>query len=239
MTDKNAIERVFNKPKVLLPVVHAISREQVTKNVADAIACGADGVFLINQGGMTAREVIDYADDLVREVPDMFVGVNILGREVPQVIRSLSEAVPGIWSDDAGVIDGDEPATEALWLLRRRARMETRWTGLFFGGVAFKYRSQVPVHRFGAVALAASQAGVNVVTTSGEATGSAPPIDKVRVMKEAIGNHALGLASGVTVENVESFLPYVDAFLVATGIEREFGWFDPVKLAELAKRIHQ
>ena len=46
------------------------------------------------------------------------------------------------------------------------------------------------------------------------------------------------LASGVTPENVDGFLPYVEAFLVATGIERDFGVLDPVRTRDLAEKIH-
>ncbi len=57
-------------------------------------------------------------------------------------------------------------------------------------------------------------------------------------MREAIGDHALAVASGITPENVGDFLPYVDAFLVASGIEKRFGYFDAGKLGALADAIH-
>ena len=97
-------------------------------------------------------------------------------------------------------------------------------------------------------------AGVDVVTTSGTQTGYAPDVEKVAVMRRALDERALALssgglpgseegnalaiASGVTPVNIEVFLPYVDAYLVATGIEDRFGVFDPKRVRDLAAAIH-
>lgn len=68
-------------------------------------------------------------------------------------------------------------------------------------------------------------------------TGQAADIDKVCAMREGLGDGALALASGVTPENVRAYLPYVDAFLVGTGIEASFGVIDETKLAALLRAM--
>ncbi len=111
---------------------------------------------------------------------------------------------------------------------------------MLFGGVAFKYiRPIVPPEHFGEVARLALDCGVDVITTSGPATGEPPAVNKVQAMRHAIGDHALAVASGIRPENVSAFLPFVDAFLVATGIEASFGQFDEVRVHELACTIHE
>lgn len=56
--------------------------------------------------------------------------------------------------------------------------------------------------------------------------------------RDALGTDAaIALASGVTSENVQDYLPYVDAYLVGTGIEKEVGVLDPAKLRALQARI--
>ena len=45
-------------------------------------------------------------------------------------------------------------------------------------------------------------------------------VEKVRTLRAGLGDHAMALASGVTPENVRIYLPYVQAFLVGTGIEQ-------------------
>lgn len=82
------------------------------------------------------------------------------------------------------------------------------------------------------------RAGVDVVTTSGPGTGEPPTVEKLATMRQALGDRALAVASGITPENVEPFLPYVDAFLVATGIEHRFGYLEPGRVRALADAIH-
>ena len=79
---------------------------------------------------------------------------------------------------------------------------------------------------------------MEVVCTSGRRTGVAADVPKVRIMREAIPDVPLALASGVTPENVDGFLPYVEAYLVATGIEERFGVLDPARTKALADKIH-
>jgi predicted TIM-barrel enzyme len=76
---------------------------------------------------------------------------------------------------------------------------------------------------------------MDVVCTSGPGTGQAADPEKVRLMHPR--NHSLALASGVTAENVRSYLPHVQAFLVGTGIESRFGVIDPQKLAALLQAM--
>lgn len=229
----NAILRAFNRPRVLFPVVHCVDSAQVQRAVEVAMGNGADGVFLINQGGFVRSEVVRAAKSaLASGAP--FVGVNLLGLRADDALDTIgTTSIPGLWCDDAKVwldhYDGPARAVAAnARLLDRR----------FFGGVALKYRREIPVARLGEIARMAVEAGVEIITTSGPATGSPPTVGKVAAMRAAIGDHALAIASGITPENVGAFLPYVDAFLVATGIEDSFGVFDPGKVRALADQIH-
>jgi predicted TIM-barrel enzyme len=78
---------------------------------------------------------------------------------------------------------------------------------------------------------------IDVVTTSGPGTGKAAAPAKVRAMKEALGEHPLALASGVTPENVTDYLPWVDGFLVATGISYTFEDLDPARVRDLVRIV--
>jgi phosphoribosylanthranilate isomerase len=49
---------------------------------------------------------------------------------------------------------------------------------------------------------------------------------------------ALALASGITEDNVRTYLPDVQVFLVGTGIESAFGVLDATKVKRLADIIH-
>jgi phosphoribosylanthranilate isomerase len=47
----------------------------------------------------------------------------------------------------------------------------------------------------------------------------------------------MALASGVTPENVREYMPYVQAFLVGTGIESRIGVLEPRKIAALVRAM--
>ena len=51
------------------------------------------------------------------------------------------------------------------------------------------------------------------------------------------GNRPLALASGVTPENIDTFLPYAHCFLAATGVSRSFRMLAPEKVKLLAEKI--
>jgi len=78
---------------------------------------------------------------------------------------------------------------------------------------------------------------MDVVCTNGPGTGYAADVDKVRALRGGLGDHALALASGVTAENVRNYLPFVQAFLVGTGIEARLGVIDPGKLGALMRAM--
>lgn len=220
----NCIESVFGKRRIFLPVIHPVSRDSALRAFDVACAGGADGVWLINQGQSAS---VTFA--LVRElltVQTFWVGVNLLGKNVQSIVSSLDgemKRLGGIWSDSACVL-----------------KDRGEWSGLYFGGVAFKYQREIrPEEEDREIYTALTGALVDVVTTSGPGTGEPADIGKVRRMKATLGDEPLAVASGITPDNVQQYLPYVDAYLVATGIEREFGVFDPDKLRRVADAIHE
>ena len=145
--------------------------------------------------------------------------------------------INGIWSDDAGVDALDEPRSVPAADDWRAVLENVGWWGTYFGRTAFKTQAPIPLGHLPTVGRRAASF-VDVVTTSGRGTGVAASVDHMRVLREAVGDHPIGLASGVTPENVHEMLPSVDAFRVASGIEREFGKLDPGRTRELAESIH-
>ncbi len=211
----NAIQKVFSKKHVFLPVIHVEDEMQACKNARIAAEEGADGVFLINHSISHQRLVLCY--DSVRQArPGFWIGLNCLdlGRRALGVIP---HEVVGLWTDNAGAGEEWMPGYSPGDFTRSRERIG--WEGLYFGGVAFKHQ-RVLMDAAEEAALAVPH--VDVITTSGVSTGSAPDVEKIRRMRAAIGDHALAIASGITPENVHEYLPYANAFLVATGVSDSF-----------------
>jgi predicted TIM-barrel enzyme len=229
----NRIREVFGVDRVVLPVVHPIGLAEALASVEVAHAAGAKGVFTINQG-MNDSEVLALVREIQRRYPALWVGVNLLGHSPTAALRAALDAcerIDGLWSDNALVDEraADQPAA-AEFVATRRTRA---WTGLYFGGVAFKYQREVAADAIGPAAVLA-MSYMDVVCTSGPGTGKAADVHKVIAMRQAIGSEgAIALASGVTPDNIGAYLPYVDAFLVGTGIEERFGVLDRGKVAAL------
>jgi hypothetical protein len=234
----NRIEEVFGTRRVFLPVIHPISPDEAMRSVRVAWNAGVRGLFLIDQG-MSAGEVLDLVLDIRRRLPALWVGINLLGVPPAEVLRrglgACGGRIDGIWTDNAA-IDEDAPSQPAAQEFLD-ARAQHGWTGLYFGGVAFKYQREVPAEKWRRAASTA-QAFMDVVSTSGPGTGQPADVAKTMAMRDGMGAAgAIALASGVTDANVSGYLPYVDAYLVGTSIERAFGVVDPDKVTRLQKLI--
>ncbi len=84
-----------------------------------------------------------------------------------------------------------------------------------------------------------TKACVDVVVTSGPETGTAPALRKMALLRECCADFPLGIASGMTPENIRDFLPYADCFLVNTGISSDGGLtLDKRLTPRMAELIH-
>lgn len=218
--------------RVVLPVIHSTSTEQVLRNVEVAVGAGADGAFLIDHADVGWGALLGFWREAKARFPGFWLGVNCLDRS-PTWVASWPE-VEGMWSDNAFVF---ERSAEQLLAGRiRDAVRDAGWDGVYFGGVAFKGQRKVLPDWYGEAAAKATPY-VDVVTTSGPGTGMPAEVGKVRAMREAVGDSPIALASGVTPGNVADYLPFVDAFLVASGISRDFEDLDPDLTRSLVDRV--
>ena len=228
----NAYRARFGYRKTVFPVIHARRGDEVRKNVLIAKNAGADGVFLIAHGDMYDRELLDLAED-IRVNLVVWTGVNCLSLIPFHAIRQSAGRVNGLWVDNAGVTPDEESGGQREW----QALQAIPHPPIYFGGVAFKYQQPVMKRDLPALTKKAREC-MDVITTSGPGTGQAADIERVRIMHEAAEGHPIALASGITPENVADYLPYVSAFLVATGISRDFHNLDPEKTRRLIAVVH-
>ena len=227
------IRNIFSERHVILPVIHAASQQQAFRNAKIARDANVDGVFLINHG-MSYTELLSIHRAVVAEHRDWWVGVNCLDLSPIDVFRCIDDTVRGVWVDNAMIDENAVVQPEAERVLE--TRRETGWSGLYFGGVAFKY--QRPVTDLAQAATKAARY-MDVVTTSGPGTGHAALPEKIKVMKQALGDHPLAIASGITPENVGDYLDSADCFLVATGISESFEELDAERVNALVQRIRK
>jgi predicted TIM-barrel enzyme len=229
----NRIEQVFGMSRVLLPVIHPISRDEALESIRIVHGAGVKGIFLIDQG-MDEAAVLQLVMEVRAHFPALWVGVNLLRRHPADALElaldTCAGRIDGIWSDSARIDERTSAQPEAEELVA--ARRTRGWSGLYFGGVAFKYQRAIAFADLGRTAAVAASY-MDVVCTSGPGTGQAADVEKLGAMRGALGETALALASGVTAANVGAYLPYAQAFLVGTGIEARFGVIDEAKVTAL------
>ena len=82
---------------------------------------------------------------------------------------------------------------------------------------------------------------MDIVVTSGIATGCAADVSKIKIFRDNCGETALALASGITSENALEYAADVDLFMVATGInfDGDFYNIDPARLQKLMTTLHR
>ena len=72
-------------------------------------------------------------------------------------------------------------------------------------------------------------------------TGSAPPVEDVRQVRKNIGA-PLFIGSGLTAENVQQFLPYINGCIVGSYFKVDGKWFndiDPERVRKSANAIRK
>jgi len=223
---------VFSTPHVVLPIIHVGNHDQAAHNVQIARDAGTNGAFLISHGNVSDIELFDIYLRIAEEYAGFWLGVNCLGWGAEELFTRAGNRVAGVWIDDALIDESqsEQPTAERI----ARVQQSVGWRGLYFGGVAFKY--QRPVRDLANAARNAAPF-LDVVTTSGPGTGKAAAPEKIRTMKQAIGDKPLAIASGVTPENVPDYLPWADCFLVATGISYTFDELDPDRVRDLVQVV--
>lgn len=224
---------------VILPVIHVLDSEQAQRNIEVAIAGGCPGVFLINHD-FEKEKLLPIIQDMRKAFSDYWIGVNFLavtGKFAFPILGELQASgvrVDGYWADDARIderrAEGDQPEAEEI----AKIRQASGWDGLYIGGTAFKkQRDVVPVQYGKSAQIATSY--MDVVVTSGVATGHAADVGKIDTFREHCADTTLGLASGITPQNAAHYADAVDLFMVATGInfEGDFYNIDPDRLKDL------
>lgn len=169
--------------------------------------------------------------------PNAFIGLNFLDMRHPfdvYQILTVSGLVPdAVWTD---WYPFDQDCKEYIQELT--PRNETKETKLF-AGVSHKAANYTENPEQSALMAQMADPYVDFVTTTGPRTGSPASLEKLEAMRTVIRHSKLAVASGVSIENVGSYVPLVDAVLVATSLEAFFGEIDDDKLGAFMEAFRQ
>jgi len=236
----------------VFPVVHLgeTSMDSSIYQAHIAHDLGADGIYLIDHYN-ASRDTGPLFDTLegIREAdPDRYVGLNILGLDVPSAFGRVATALTSgrlhetpndIWVDDvrSGTTTGFN--LEGAFDFRKSLKEVADVT--LHGGIAFKYTATATNKTDKALKETMElQKYVDVITTSGMGTGQPPTVEKLEAMKSVAGEKPIAVASGIDLSNIEIFAETVEEVLVASSVETEpgSGVFNRKELAEFIRIAH-
>ena len=248
----------MGKEKEFLVALHTEDRRQVLYQAKNILTDdGAHGVILVNNAGTLHPidghpNMISVALELKNLYPEKLIGLNMLGISTLDAITWMPRDLDVLWTDAGGIIEkgdikdvfsqtDDTPRLDpriAEWL----PKLETNNTR-YYGSQLFKYQPKAK-NPEGVAKEAAKH--FSALITSGEATGSQPNVEKIQQIREWIGPNAkLGIASGMSVKNIDYFLPYADIFIVASSLNANFGnnddffHYDPEKVKAFRAKIDE
>ncbi len=244
--NRKSFRAVFDATStVVLPVIHVLDHDQTSRNIDFAVEHGVQGIFLINHD-FDVAQFLPIIRTIRQAYPELWIGINFLavtGKYAFPILAELEKEgirIDGYWADDGRIdekraIDDQPEAKEILEI-----KADSGWDGLYFGGTAFKKQRAVDEKDFLPSAIIAAR-WMDVVTTSGIATGEEAGIDKVAVFRQGLNDSALALASGITPENVMGYSQFLDGILVATGINHDDDFYniDPLRLEMLMSKIRR
>lgn len=229
----NKVKNVFNKiDKIILPVLACSNKEQFMKNIKNMYLCykqnKIDGIFLIS----TNIDIKDFKN-IYKEAKslynDFWIGVNIIGESIFKVLDFIKNYNPdGIWVDNSYLNNENNLGICELILNQIN---KYNWKGLYFGGVMFKYTNNCNVYNSKILQL--SNQYIDVLTTSGDATGIEIKDEKLNFISNNIKDISLALASGVNKFNIKNLSSKVNIFIVRTSIIDENNDINNDKLDEL------
>lgn len=209
----------------IIPVIHHKDEALSFKNAQVCAENKVYGIFLISMDGDNLG-LSALAKRIKNTFPDLNVGVNHLGYSaIDSIYENLNYSLDMTWSDNP-IVTGESIAVEA----EKIANEIHNTSHMFFNSVAFKYQK---AEKNISQAVLNSKSLQFIPTTSGLGTGKAADLGKLKVMKDALNSYPLGIASGLTPDNVKEYVPFIEYGLVATGISEDFYTFDSIKLKKI------
>lgn len=209
----------------IIPVIHHIDEKTTFENVKICSNNNVYGIFLIQMDGKN-ETLTNLAKKIKLEFESLKVGVNHLGYYAKEsVLECINYGLDMCWSDNS-IVSSEHISNEALEIQKEIKNMDFK----FFNSVAFKYQKKEPNPPLAAIK---SKSLGFIPTTSGVATGVFADLNKIKAIKNDLKEYPLALASGLNVDNVKDFQPYINFGLVSTGISEDFHHFSNKKLKEL------
>lgn len=190
----------------------------------------------------TTPEILD---DAVRfatlEFPNLKIGVNYLGGPLDPYgyIHGFQIAqkhnLPIVWTDFSGVDLIEEHPEVSLHSIE-----SLRYQNAFYcSGIHMKYGTLKNTNKSIEQSALQAMGWVDGIIMTGKKTGDPTDTQKVKNVRELIGNYPLGIASGLSSENALELLPWIDFALVNSSIADKEHHLIYEKVKSLTDLFHQ
>ena len=198
-----------------------------------SIEGGADAVILINENmpeGVKKTQFPPLAEleEAVKtcraRYPDLKIGVNWLGddKDDPYGYKggfrlARENGLCLVWTDVSGIdLIKEAPALSLHEIAAARP------PGVFYAsGIHMKYTHLLDEGKTIEESALQAIGWLDGVIVTGPKTGTASDPEVVKRARKVLGTYPLGVASGVTAENVATIREYVDFYIVHTGIQEK------------------
>lgn len=212
------------KNKTFLVALHARNFDQCMVEVGRILTPnGAHGLIVVNndlhvaaQPKDSLKSLFDIAIAIKNKFPKYLVGINPLEMKNHDALFEFKKTPLDIlWVDNGGINESGQKIDLNFKVAKELESFDFS-KQQYFGCIDFKYQKQVidlpEVAKFSAQKF-------GCVITSGETTGQAPSLGKIQTIRGAVGGDTLvGIASGMTAENVGQYLAFADIFIVGTSL---------------------
>lgn len=208
-----------------------------------AVRGGADMLVLIN-----ARCAMPLYERVIAAVrarhPTVPLGISALSYSPANLSEGLrlvkKHAAQMVWCE---VVPGEEyeyeaddgrylraKATPRAWALQQQALLAP--DALHTAGVHMKYTRPIDGQSFEA-AMKSALGSVDGINITGPKTAQLADVERIRKARELAGEYPLGLASGVSIENIAEVMPFIDYAIVGTSLKKSD---DPLRIDETKVR---
>jgi predicted TIM-barrel enzyme len=177
---------------------------------------GAHGLILVNNGFRVRHDSNPTLGKIALEIKHRYttalIGINPLDLDTVDAVTYTPSTLDMLWTDIGGIKEEND-----LTFLDLKTEKELKkFVPKYWGSELFKV-GEPPIDPE-AVAQCASKS-FDAFITSGTATGISPDVKKIKQIRQWIGvEPLLGIASGMSPQNVHLFLDYADIFIVATSL---------------------
>lgn len=236
---REKFKQAFPDNHSLIVALHVQNLQHALDGARIAIENGAHGVAVVTH--MVTPEYGAYIAAIIKEKYKYDkVLLNILQRKPIDTFKMITNStIDWVWTDKAmikgidRVHEKDNSADELLtW------QQENECDKLYFGGLDFKYQKGLSPEEY-PFAVEQAKKYLDVITTSWAGTGISADSEKIKTIKKLAGDYPVGLASGISAENIHEYIPHTDISIVATAISNDYRNLNPQKVAELAKKIEE